>query len=823
MDTLRQDLRFARRLLVKERAFALTTIVTLALCIGANTAIFTVVRSVLLRSLPYDEPERLVFAYDAFPGAGVERAGTSVPNYLDRLAFTDVLEAQALYQFSGHRVGEGARAEGVASMTVTPSFFRVLRTRAARGRLFTEEDGQAGRNRVTVLSYDFASRQPGGIDGIVGRDLRLNDVQHTVVGVLPEDFRFLNPDLRLWVPIAFTAEQRAEPSRHSQNHELIGRLAPGATPAQAQARVDALNAVILERAGALKQALVNAGYHTRIVSFEADVVRNVRRSLTLLWGGVLFVMLIAAVNITNLSLVRASGRLRELATRHALGAARGRVVRQLVTETMLLTLIGGALGLVLGIWSLDAIAWLGLDDMPRAHEIGVDTTVVLFTVGLALALGVIVGVVPALQLAGVNLGGVLRDESRSGTAGRGARRIRRGLVVAQVALAFVLLIAAGLLLASFRQLLGVDPGFRAEQVITGRVSPLETRHPDDAALRTYTSRALERIRALPGVQHAGVSSFLPFSWDSSSSVIIPEGYVMKPGESVVSPNFLRVSPGYLEALRVPLRRGRFFTDSDAEGAPGVIILDERLARRFWPAGDAIGRRLYLPGSPDDVATPGPNVTWLRVVGVVADVKLKGLVEEGETARAGAYYLPYPQSPTRNIGFAIRTSGQTADLTASVQRALAEIDPELQLYDVFALQERVTRSLNPRRAPMLLSLAFGIVALLLAAVGIYGVLAYQVGQRTREIGIRMALGSDAGGILRLILREGAVLVVLGLAGGFVALLGLRRVITSQLYGVGALDPTVMLLVTGVLGLASLVACLVPARRAARVNPVEALSQ
>ena len=823
MDTLRQDLRYALRLLGKDRSFALTTILTLMLCIGANTAIFTVVRSVLLRPMPYERSDRLVFAYDAFPGAGVERAGTSVPNYLDRLAFTDVLESQALYQFSGYRVGEGAGAEGVAAMNVTPSFFRVLRARVIRGRLFTEEDGQVGRNRVTILSYDFASRQPGGVDGIVGRDLRLDDVKYTVVGVLAADFRFTNPDLKLWVPIAFTDEQRAEASRHSQNHELVGRLADGATLAQAQQRIDALNAVIVERAGSLKQALINAGYHTRLVSFEADVVRNVRRSLTLLWGGVLFVLLIAAVNITNLSLVRASGRLRELATRHALGAARGRVIRQLVTETLVLTIYGGALGLLVGIWSLGAIAWLGLDDMPRAHEIRVDAVVVLFTFGLALILGVVVGAIPALQLWGVNLSGVLREEGRSGTAGRGARRTRRGLVVAQVALAFVLLIAAGLLLASFRQLLGVDPGFTADRVVTGRVSPLETRYPDDAALRSYVSRALERVRALPGVERVGVSSFLPFGWDSSSSVIVPEGYVMKPGESVVSPNRLHVSPGYLEALRVRLKRGRLFTESDADGAPGVIILDERLAARFWPGAEAVGRRILLPAGPEDIANPGPTANWLQVIGVVSAVKLKGLVEEGETARAGAYYLSYAQSPTRNIGLAIRGSGDTVDVTASIQRALAEIDPELQLYDVFALQERVTRSLNPRRAPMLLSLAFGAVALLLASVGIYGVLAYQVGQRTREIGIRMALGSDAAGILRLILREGAVLVVLGLAGGFVTLLALRRVIASQLYGVGALDPTVILLVTAVLGLASLVACLAPARRAARVNPVEALSQ
>jgi len=820
VDRLRQDLRFACRLLWKDRAFALTTLLTLTLCIGANTAIFTVVRSVLLRPLPYPEAGRLVSMYDSFPGAGVERAGTSVPNYFDRLALTALLESQALYKFGGFRVGEGASAEGVSSLEVTPSFFRVLRTNAVRGRLFTEDEGQLGAHHVAILSYTFAQRQPGGIDGIVGRDLRLDNELYKVVGVLPPDFTFFNPDRRVWVPLAFTDKQRSEEARHSQNHEEIGRLAPGATLTQAQARIDALNAGIVERSGSLKQALINAGFHTKLVSLEADVVRKVRASLQLLWGGVLFVLLIAAVNITNLSLVRASGRLKELATRHALGADRARVTRQLVTETMLLTVIGGSLGLALGFWSLDALSSLGLADMPRAHEIRMDGTVVAFTAVLTLALGVVVGAVPAMQVSGRNLTNVLREDGRTGTAGRSARYVRRGLVVAQVALAFVLLIGAGLLLASFRQLLGVNPGFAAEHVMTGRVSPLPARYPDDAALRTYAGRALERIRALPGVEAAGVSSFLPFSWDGNSSVIIPEGYVMAPGESVVSPNLLHVTPGYLEALRVPLKRGRYFTESDSADAPRVVIVDERLARKFWPNADPIGRRMYVPQQLEDVAKPGPTAIWLQVVGVVGAVKLKGLVE-GEEARAGAYYFPYMQDAQRNIGFAIRSSGDPANVTGAVRAALTTLDPELQPYDVFSMSERVGKSLNPRRTPMLLSLAFGIVALLLASVGIYGVLAHQVSQRTREIGIRMALGSDARGIVRLVLHEGLGLVLVGLVAGMAGALALRGVIASQLYGVGPLNPIVILAVTGVLALASLAACLGPARRAARVDPVNAL--
>ena len=822
MDTLRQDLKFAFRMLVKDRGFAVTAIITLALCIGANSALFTIVQSVLLRPLPYPESNRIVITYDSFPGAGVERAGTSVPNYVDRTKLTDVFRSYALYQWNGFRVGKGSASEGVSAMNVTPSFFRVLRASPLRGRLFTEDDGVPGRNKVAVLSRAFAEKQAGGIDGVVGRDIRLDAQPYRVIGILPDTFTFLSPEVRVYVPMAFTDKDKAEEQRYSQNQEGMGRLSPGVTIQQAQARLDALNAGYIERAGALKEPLRNAKYNSVVSSLESDIVRDVRGALQLLWGGVLFVLLIAAVNITNLSLVRASGRVKELATRHALGAARSRVMRQLVTETTLITLIGGAAGLGVGYWCVDALKKSGLWDLPRAHEIHMDGTVIAVTFVIAVLLGLVVGAVPALQLAGFNLNSVLREEGRGGTASRGARYVRRSLVVAQVALAFILLIGAGLLLASFRQLLGVDPGFRAEHVITGRVSPLQVQYPDDPSLRSYTARALANIRAVPGIEAAGVSSFLPFSWDGSSSVIVPEGYVMAPGESVVSPNRLHVSDGYLEALRVPLKRGRFFTANDADTAPKVIILDEQLAKKFWPNADPIGRRVYLPDKPEDIAKPGPTVTWMQVVGIVGAVKLKGLIE-GENARAGAYYIPYAQQPARGIGFAIRAAGDTAAALASVRRALASVDPELQLYDVFSMPERVDKSLNPRRTPMVLALGFGGIALFLASLGLYGVLAYQVAQRTREIGIRMALGSDTGRILTLVLREGLVLVLVGLTIGFAGALALRSIIASQLYGVGPLDPSVLGLVTVALAIASVIACLAPARRATRVDPVIALTQ
>jgi predicted permease len=444
------------------------------------------------------------------------------------------------------------------------------------------------------------------------------------------------------------------------------------------------------------------------------------------------------------------------------------------------------------------------------------------TLAVAVLLGLVVGAVPVAHVARLDLGVLLHEDGRTGTAGRRTRLLRRVLVTAQVALASVLLVGAGLLLASFRHLLAVDPGFKAEHVLTARVNPPASRYADDPALRAYAGRALQAVRALPSVAAAGLTSSLPFGDNFSSSVIFAEGYVMSPGESVLSPNVVRVTPGYFEALGIPLVSGRLFNDGDTADTPRVVIVDERLARKFWPKGDAVGRRMYLPNSPEEVGHPTEKTTWLQVVGVVRAVKMYGLAG-AEEGRVGAYYFPYVQDPTRGIGIAVKTAGDPAKTTSAVRRALQAIDPELPMYDVLTMPERVDRSLDDRRTPMVLSLAFGAVALLLASIGLYGVLAYQVGQRTREIGLRMALGSRPGDVVRLVVREGATLVGVGLAAGLAGAFALRGVIASQLYGVGALDARVIAAVVLVLAAAALVACVGPARRAARVDPAVALNE
>jgi predicted permease len=808
MERLLQDVRFGVRLLWRDRVFALTSLLTLAVCIGVNTAIFAVVNSVLLRPLQLPDPSKLVLIYNAYPRAGVERSANGVPDYYDRLREVDVLEEQALYNTRGVTVAAKGEPERITAMLARPSLLRMLKAEPLRGRIFTEEEGDPGYEQKVILTYGTWQEVFGGREDAVGSDLRINGVPHTVVGVLPRTFTFLNPDVRLWLPLAFSVEERSDDRRHSNNWSMLGRLRPGASIAQVQQQLDALNARNMERFPHFKEILTNAGFHTVAASLEEDVVRGVRGTLYLLWGAVLFVLLIGVVNITNLVLVRSSGRTKELATRHALGAALSRLTRQLITEIVLLTLAGAAGGLLVGYLGLTLLTNVGLERLPRADEIRMDTVVVLFTIGLAFVVGILIAVVPAFNLRHTNLSQAFREESRSGTAGRGARFVRRTLVASQVAFAFMLLAGAGLLLASFQR-------------VTARISLPALRYTDDSARSSFSTRLLERVRSLPGVQRAGLTSSLPFGGDYSDSVILAEGYKMSPGESLISPFQTTVTPGYFESMGIAVRSGRTFTDGDTATSPRVVIVDERLARRFWPGIDPIGRRMFSPDNPNDLLNPGPNARYYTVVGVVSEIRMSGLIETED--RVGAYYFPFAQDPYSNITLTVRTAANPIAMTSSIRRELSAIDPELPLFSVRTMSERVDASLVDRRTPMVLTIVFAAVALFLAAVGLYGVLAYQVSQRRREIGIRMALGSNAGGIFRLVLGEGLQLLAIGFVIGIAGAFALRRALQTQLYEIGPMDPLVLSTVAGVLALVSLLASTIPARRAAKTDPLIALSE
>ena len=819
---MNSDIRVGLRLLWKDKAFTATAALTLALCIGANTALFSVVHNVLLRPLNVPDSDRVLLMGNAYPGAGaVVGTNSGVPDYYDRLRETTVFEEQALYNSRNQSIDQNGTPTRVRVTQATPSFFRLLRVAPAIGRTFTDQEGEPGNEMKVVLSYALWQSQFGGDPQAVGKDIRLDGVPYTVVGVMPKGFYFVDPEVMMWRPLAFTPQQRSDQQRHNNNFENIGRLKPGATIQQAQQQIDALNAANLDRFPQYKKLLINAGFHTEVVRMQDSLVRDVKATLYLMWGGALFVLLIGCVNVANLVLVRSRARLKELATRLALGAGRFRVGRQLVTESLLLTLLSAAAGLAVGYGALQLLGTLNIQELPRGGEIHLDGVVVAYSLGIAAVIGVILGLIPVANVLPANLTMVLREEGRGGTAGRGARTLRRGLVVTQVAFAFVLLIGAGLLFASFRQVLAVDPGFNGDNVLTVSATLPRSRYDNDDKLRGFTNEALRQIRALPGVSAAGVTNTIPFGGNNNDSVIFAEGYQMSPGESVISPSNVDVSPGYFEAMHVKLVRGRFFDDRDNAAALKTIIVDETLARRFWPNSDPIGRRMYSPNDINDLMNTNEKTKWFTVVGVIADIKLHTITEGKQTV--GAYFFPTDQDPITGLTFALKTPGDPLALAGGVRGVLSRLDRELPVFDIQTMDARTEKALVSRKSPVLLSLSFGAIALFLSAIGIYGVLAYLVTQRTKEIGIRIALGGSARAIFELVLREGLLLIVGGFVLGAIGAVALRKSLETQLFGVTATDPVVLVTVTTILGVVAIVACALPARRATRIDPIVALTQ
>ncbi len=816
--------RVGLRLLWKDKTFTLASVATLALCIGANVALFAIVDHVLLQPFPWPNADRIMLIANQYPGASVGHStNAGVPDYYDRLRETTVFDAQAMYDWDNASINDSGTPARIRLMDVTPSFFHVVGVPAALGRTFTDPEGEVGNEHEAILSDAFWQTAFGGDPHVVGRDVRLDSQPYTIVGVMPRSFSFLDNDrepVRLWRPLAFTDEQKSDAHRHNNSWHDIGLLKSDATVAEAQQQVDAINARNLDRFPQYRELLINARFHTTVTPLRDEVVRDVKPTLYLLWGGALFVLLIGFVNVANLVLVRTSARLRELVTRIALGAGRWQIVRQLVTENVVLTTISAVVGLLVGFAALRLLGTMQMLGLPRATEIRIDGVVVAATLAATAVLGVVLGLIPVVRLAGVNPSVVLNEQGRSGSGGRKTRLVRRTFVVAQVAFAFVLVVGAGLLLASFRRVLAVDPGFRPDHVLTAGVILPETRYPKDESVVAFANRVLDRLRALPGVASAGATDTIPFGGHHSDSVIIAEGHQMQPGESLVSPDQVVVSPGYFQAMGATLVRGRFFDERDAADAPKTVIVDEKLANHFWPGQDPIGRRLYQPQDANHLFATDKTV-FITVVGVVHDLKLANLIEGNGSV--GAYFFPEAQQARRALVYAVRTKGDPAAMAGSVRAAIDGLDPQLPVFDVQTMAERMDASLAGQRSAMLLAMAFGVVALLLSAIGVYGVLAYLVAQRTKEIGIRIALGSSRAAVFRLVLQEGLALVAAGFLLGGIGIVALKRGLDSLLFGVSAADPGVLILTTMLLAIVALAAGALPARRATRIDPTVALAE
>ena len=823
IETLKQDVRYSLRSLLAKPGFVIAAVLTLALGIGANTAIFSVVNGLLLKPLPYPDGERLVLVHNVYPKMGLDYAGTSIPDYLDRKAQAPALDDLAIYSGESLNLAADGAPQRLVGLRASPSLFSTLQAKPMLGRVFDEEASTPGRDKVVVLSHGLWQSQFAGDPHVIGRDVRLNGLSYRIIGVMPVDFIFPNRNTQVWIPFAFTPEQMSDEERGNEYSESVGRLAPGATREQLHAQLDAIVQRNADRIAAsgdprgvrFAEFFRQAGFQGRAKPLREQWVGDVRSVLWLLQAVVGFVLLIACANVANLMLTRVSARQKELSVRSALGASRGRIVRQLLIEAVLLALIGAAAGIAVAFACLQGLDALDITQSPLRSAIGIDMPVLLFTLAVSVLTGLIFGLVPAFAQSGGKPYEALKEGGRGSTGGRTARATRSTLVVVQIALCVTLLIGAGLLVKSFDRLQNESPGFQRDGLVTVRLDLPESKYANDDSIARFYERALTELRAIPGVTKVGYVSNLPFGQSTWQSSYLVEGRDVGPGEA--NPHgFARVADEeFFSALEIPLLAGRYFTAGDSTGAEKVVIVDELLAKKYFPEG-AIGKRIRSTG--DEAENP-----WYTIVGVVGTVKHGNLAAEMSKE---AYYFPYQQFRFGRFGarggfFVIKTDLPTGGIVDSIRQAVLRVDPEQPVYDIKTLDERIALSLQGRRAPMLLLVLFAGVALTLSAVGIYGVLTYAVAQRTGELGVRMAIGAQRGDVVRMVLGQGALIALIGLVAGLIGALALGGFLSSHLFGVSRFDPLTFAAVIVVLGAVALVACWLPARRASRIDPIVAL--
>jgi putative ABC transport system permease protein len=808
MPALR-DLRHAVRRLVQNPGFSLVVVATLALGIGATTAIFSIVQAVLLRPLPYPEPERLVTTFHYYPSLNDLEAGFAVPTYYDLGARTRTFESYAVLSGGGVTLTDGGQPERLSLVRATGQYFKVLGWSAAVGRTFAIGEDEAGRDRVVVLSHALWVKRFGASDAVVGRKLTLDGEPYEVIGVMPQGFRATGTGpADAWAPLSFTPEQRADDRRTNEFLGMIGRLRAGLDVGQAARDMHTF-------ADQLRKdfpGVYPADWTINTRSLSEVGRQKLRPALLVLLGAVGLVLLIACTNLANLLLARATGRSRELAIRTAIGATRASLVAQLLAESLTLAVAGGAIGLLLAWGVTRVVAAADPLQWPWAADVRVDGVVLSFAVAVSVATGLLFGTLPALYASKTDLHTGLREGGRSGADGPRGQFARRVLVVGEMALALTLLVGAGLLVRSFARLVEVTPGFDPASVLTFTVALPDAKYGTDAQKRQFWDESLARLEAVPGVVSAGSSSVLPFSGQWSTSGFTVEGY--QPPRNQPGPwgDVRIVSPSYAHAMRIRVLKGRFLSADDRADGRKVVVVDDETVRRFWPNQDPIGKRLTF----EDATSP--TAEWLEVVGVVEHTAHEGLDAE----RRVQLYFSYRQAPPQRVmGVAVRTSGDPGRAANDLRQAISAVDRDVPIFGVRTMEAMMGSAASERRLSMVLLASFAGLALLLAALGIYGVLAYDVTRRTQELGLRMALGARRGTVLGLVLGQGLRITAAGLVAGLAGAFWAARLIESQLFGIRSFDPLTYLAVAGLLAAVATVSTLVPAWRATRVDPMKAL--
>jgi putative ABC transport system permease protein len=821
MTSLLQDLRYAARMLAKTPGFTIVAILTLALGIGANVAAFSVVRAVLLRPLPFRQPGQLVRVFDDLRASNVRDVGMSQPELEDLQNRSEVFEdISAVWPISANLTG-GDRPERVEVVASSTNYFTLLGANAQLGRIYTKQETVPGFIDAAVISDGFWRREFGADPHAIGKKIRLDGDLYTIVGVMPPDFRHpgrtLQTDVDLWIAAGYAANPFPNPPQRAIRMfpMAIGRLKPGLSEHEAQAKLEAFSANLSREYPADYPAA--ASWAPRLVSIQDDLVGGVRTELFVLFGAVGCVLLIACVNIANLLLARGAGRQREIAVRLALGASRGRLISQLLTESVLLSAVSGLVALVTVVVLKNSLLKFAPADLPRLNEVSISTGVLLFAFFVSVLTGVVFGLVPALQAASSSHIASLREGSRGSGASKKHTRVSRFLVASEIALSLILLIGAGLLLRSFWQLLQVKPGFNPRSVVTAQIWMPVPNDPNADPYRPPEKRAtfyrelLRRVSAIPGVQQAAIGSggSLPMTRARNSFPFIIEGRPAD-AERVPVAEFASVTPEYFRALEIPLISGRNFTDVDIVGSQRVALIDDTLAHRYWPGEDPVGKQ--FKGGP-------PTAPWITIVGVVATIKSDGF----DAPAAPHVYSPLYQNPNVTAAIYLRTAGDPGTLGDLIRHEVQSVDPGIPVFAVRTMDEVVARSLADRRFALVILGAFAGVALLLASIGIYGVMVYTFSQRTHEIGVRVALGAQRSDILRLALGEGMILVAVGLGAGLIGAAIITRFLRSMLFSVTATDPITFVSIAALLAAVALLACFIPARRATQVDPLVALRE